>query len=188
MKVQTLALCAIALALAGAEIARPTTFHSKRVSHASLLGIVARPALDQSELDNLPPIVTPAIGNIDAVFVIEAGRTRPLTADATVPRDATIRLVGWCADPQAREPGFLLLAVVDGKRRIDVTRGYRIKRPDVAIALQTPALLDSGFAIDLPAAEFASGPHEVRVAVVTADQRSVTEFPTVVRFRNVGGS
>jgi hypothetical protein len=183
MKVQGLALCAIALALVGAEIARPTTFAPKRVSHTSLLGIEARPPLDQAELDNLPPIVSPAIGNIDATFVVEGGRTKPLTPDAAVPRDATVRLVGWCGDPQAREPGFMLLAIIDGTRRIDVTNGYRTARPDVAIYLQTPGLLKTGFTVDLPAAELGPGPHDVRVAVVTADQRSVSEFPTIVRFR-----
>ncbi len=188
MKFQGLALCVIVLALVGAEIARPTTLHPKRVSHTSMLGIEARPALDQLELDDLPPIVTPALGNIDASSVIEAGRAKPLTPGATVPGDATIRLAGWCADPQARTPGFMLLAIVDAKRRIDVTRDYRRARPDVASVLQTPALSDTGFTIDLPASEFGPGPHEIRMAVVTADQGAVSEFPTVVTFRRTGGS
>lgn len=188
MKIEGLALCAIVVALIGAEIAHPTTFHSKRVSHASMLGITATPTLDQAALDDLPPIVTPALGNIDAVYVIESGRTTSLAPGASVPRDATLRIVGWGADRQALAPGFMLLAIVDGKRRIDVTSGYRIPRPDVAAFFKAPALRDTGFTFDLPAAALGPGPRDLRMAVVTADGRAVSEFPTVVRLSTRGNT
>jgi hypothetical protein len=180
MTIQRLALCIIAVALAVAELVRPTTFHAKHVSHTSLLGMTARPALDQTELDDLPPIVTPALGNIDGTFLVEAGKTTTLVPGATVPSSATIRIVGWCADPQARAPGSMLLAIVDAKRRLNVTRDYGRRRDDVARDLATPALSASGFDVDLPAAELGPGPHDLRVAVVTVDERAINTFPAVV--------
>jgi hypothetical protein len=180
--IQKIALGAIVLALAVAEIVRPTTFAPKRVSHTSMLGIVARPTLDQAELDDLPPTVTPAIGNIDSTFAIVAGRARPLMSGETVPRGATVRLVGWCGDASVGEPGSVLLAVVDAKRRIDVSSGYRLRRDDVATTLHAPALRDTGFSVDLSANDLGPGVHDVRIALVTADERAVSEFPTVVSF------
>jgi hypothetical protein len=153
-----------------------------------MLGIAARSALDQVELDDIPLIVTPAFGNIEAAFVVEAGRIRPLTPGATVPRDATIRLAGWCADPHARSPGVMLLAIVGAKRRIDVAGGYHLARQNVTSVLQTPSLRDTGFSLDLPVAELGPDPHEVRVAVVIAHEGAESDFPTVIRFGNGGGS
>jgi len=176
------ALCAIAVILIGAEVVRPTTFHAKRVSHTSLLGIEAHPALDQTELDDLPPIVNPAIGNIDATSVaFRGGREGALDAAVPVPRDATLRLIGWVADPLARAPGSLLLAIVDGTRRIDVTAGYHVTRDDAARILNAPALREAGFVVDLPVAQLGPGAHTLRIAVVTADGRAVSIFPTVVK-------
>jgi hypothetical protein len=175
------ALCAIAVILIGAEVVRPTTFHAKRVSHVSLLGLGPPPALDQAELDDLPPIVTPALGNIDAVIVVADGRERALAPDGALPRTAALRLVGWCADPVTRAAGSSLLAIVDGKRRIDLSSGYRLPREDAARILNAPALRASGFAVELPAAELGPGPHAIRVAVVTSDGRAISIFPTVVR-------
>jgi len=176
------ALCAIAVILIGAEVVRPTTFHAKRVSHVSMLGIEAHPALDQAELDDLPPVVNPAIGNIDASSVTSGGHEDALEASVPVPRDATLRLVGWVADPLARAPGSVLLVIVDGTRRIDVTPGYHVARDDAARILNTPALREAGFVVDLPVAELGPGAHTLRIAVVTADGRAISIFPTVVSF------
>jgi hypothetical protein len=176
------ALGAIAVILIGAEVVRPTTFHPKRVSHTSLLGLQAHPALDQAELDDLPPIVDPALGNIDAAGILEHGHEDALVAAVPVARDATLRLVGWCADPLARAPGSQLLAIVDGSRRIDVSAGYHLARDDAARILHAPALRDAGFVVDLPVAELGPGTHTLRIAVVTADGSAVSIFPTVVAF------
>jgi hypothetical protein len=170
-----MALAAIVLALVAGEIARPTTFHAKRVVHG--------PEIDRVELDDLPPIVTPALGNIDATFVITGGAMRALRAGADVPDRAVIRIVGWCADPQTRLPGSALLAVFDGRIRLDVTSGYRLSRPDVATYFSDPALRSSGFSVDLPVTSLAAGDHVVRMAIVTSDANAISVFPTIVRFR-----
>lgn len=178
---QRIALGLIALALAGAEIARPTQFAPKRVSRTAF-GIVARP-IDRLELDDLPPVTQPALGNVDAVFLLAGGRPTLLAAGGTVPRGTALQIDGWCADPRALAPGVALLALVDGGRRIDVSAAYRKPRYDVAATLKAPALRDTGFAVVLPAAGFEPGAHEVRLAVVMADGRAIAEFPTPVRFR-----
>ena len=180
-----IAFVAIVLAVAVAEIVRPTQFAAKRVSHTSMLGIAAHAALDKTDIDDLPPIVTPAMGNIDGAFALDAGGIAPFASGSVLRDDATLRLAGWCADPRARAPGVLLLAIVDGTRRIDVTGGYRRPRPDVAAYFKNPAMRDTGFTVDLSRAELGPGPHTVRIAIVTADETAISEFPTVL---SVGGT
>jgi hypothetical protein len=152
-----------------------------------MLGIAARPALDQIELDDLPPIVTPAFGNVDAAYVVTRGRAVRFPPDTPVRPGATIRIVGWCADPQARAAGAKLLLIVDGTKRIDVSSDYGAARPDVAAVFAAPAMRDTGFAIDVRADAFGPGAHDLHVAVVTADERAISEFPTAITFSEGGG-
>jgi hypothetical protein len=173
-------LVAMAFVLLGAEIARPTAFAPKRVSPASLARAGARASLDRTELDDLPPIDAPALGNLDAAVAVVGGSPVPLATGTVLPPDASLRMVGWCADPLARVPGALLLAIVDG-RRLDVSASYRLRRDDVARTLGAPTLRDVGFAFDLPARALGPGVHAVRFAVVTADLRALSLFPALVR-------
>jgi hypothetical protein len=53
-----IALGAILLSFAAAEIGRPTTFVAKKSAHAPAAG----ESIGQQELDDLPPIVKPAMG------------------------------------------------------------------------------------------------------------------------------
>jgi len=155
----------IAALLVGAEIVRPTHWTLKKISRTSLAAN-SRAPLDREALDDLPPIVTPALGNIDAALVVPSGR------------GIALELIGWCADPQTRATAATLLAIVDGRRRIDETASYGRARPDVARVLHAPGARDAGFFIRLSGAELGPGPHTVRVAVVASDRRGIFIFPT----------
>jgi hypothetical protein len=176
------ALAAIVIVFFCAEIARPTTFATKRSAHVRAAGSGAS-YLDQAELDDLPPIVMPALGNIDDASVVADGRARAFEGDAELGPDAELRIVGWCADPQTHEPGAELIAIVDRTRRIDFTTGYRIARPDVAKYYAAPAMRATGFTLALPAREIGAGRHEIAIAVVTADGGSIATLPTIVHVR-----
>jgi hypothetical protein len=160
-----IALGGIAVLLLGAEIVRPTQWTAKKISRTSLAANSGAP-FDREALDDLPPIVTPALGNIDKALVVANGR------------DIALELYGWCADPETRATAPTLLAIVDGRRRIDETAGYDRARADVASYLKAPGMNDAGFFIRLSGAELGPGPHTVRVAVVASDRRGIFVFPT----------
>jgi hypothetical protein len=165
MTFSRIALGAIAALLVGAEIVRPTHWAAKKISRTSLAANSGAP-FDREALDDLPPIVTPALGNIDAALVVASGR------------GIVLELIGWCADPESRATAPTLLAIVDGRRRIDETAGYDRPRPDVARFLDAPGMNDAGFLIRLSGAELGPGPHTIRVAVVATDRRGIFVFPT----------
>jgi hypothetical protein len=100
-----------------------------------------------------------------------------------LPAGSEIRIVGWCADPQSREPGSELIATIDRTRRIDVSSGYRIARPDVATYYASSALLRTGFSVEISAATLGRGDHALAMAVVTSDGGSIAAFPTILRVR-----
>jgi len=178
---QRAAVVAILVALVGAEVVRPTTFAAKRIAYRSS-GAASVVALDRIELDGLPPIVQPALGNIDVATVIEHGRSRPFAQSESVPRGAVINLVGWCADPIARSRGALLLAIVDGKQRIDETPDYSVIRPDVARALNSNDALWTGYRIDVATTNLSLGRHQVEVAVMRSSDRTIAVFPEPIAF------
>lgn len=165
MTFSRIALGGIAALLVGAEIVRPTHWTAKKISRTSLAAS-SRAPFDREALDDLPPIVTPALGNIDAALVVPNGR------------GIALELIGWCADPETRAAASTLLAIVDGRRRIDETASYGRARPDVARFLGAPRMKDSGFSIRLSGAELGPGLHTVRIAVVASDRRGIFVFPT----------
>ncbi len=160
-----IALTGIAALLVGAEIVRPTNWTPKKISRTSLAANSGAP-FDREALDDLPPIVTPALGNIDAALVVPSGR------------GIALELIGWCADPETRATAKTLLAIVDGRQRIDETAGYGRSRPDVARVLKAPGAKDAGFLVRLSGAELGPGRHTVRMAVVASDRRGIFVFPT----------
>ncbi len=187
MTFQRIVLAAMIAALVGTEIARPTVFIPKHVAYGGTSRF-AVPELDQLELDDLPPIVQPALGNIDVASVIINDRMRPFVQDEDIPRGATIRLVGWCADPQTRARGAKLIAILDGKIRENETAGYLVPRPDVAKALVSAAALSTGYRIDIPTEPLRIGPNQLQIAVLTTDSLAIAVFPVALRFSVVARS
>ncbi|MBD5653805.1 MAG: hypothetical protein IAI50_01335 [Candidatus Eremiobacteraeota bacterium] len=172
-------LLVVVLALVGAEIVRPTTVPAKRLSHPSLTRGAGQLPLDHYHLDDLPPIVQPAIGNIDGVDAIVAGTARPIVPVTLLGRNDVLAVSGWCADPEARAAGAGLLAIVDDYVRIDVSSSYGNPRLDVARLYATPAMEAVGFDFRLSAAQIGAGTHALRVAVVAADGHGIFIFPTI---------
>ena len=176
-----LALAAIIVAFVAAEIVHPTTFVPKRSTHIAALSLTNDAPIDSLILDDLPPIVEQALGNVDVRRVIVAGRARPIADDATVPLDGTLVLAGWCADPIARTRGRTIFIIADGHRRLVTHRAYGVARADVATYFAAPSLTDVGFRIEVAARELGLGRHTLQVALVSADSRGFYRFPTVVR-------
>jgi hypothetical protein len=182
MSVTRIALVAIVVALVAAEIVRPTTFHAKRLGHATIAATGAHAKLDQAELDDLPPSLRPALGSIDRVLVVTPNGAHAFHAGESISKSTTLRVAGWCADPQSRAPGLALLSIVDRRRRMDVTEDYRILRPDVAKFYSAPAMQATGFGVEIAASTLGVGDHTMSIAVVTSDGGSVATFPVPLRF------
>jgi hypothetical protein len=176
-----IAALAVAVALVVAEIVRPTTVPAKRLGHPSLARAGGQLPLSQEQLDDLPPIIAPAIGNIDVAHAIVRGRPRPLVSSEPLAGNDGFEVAGWCADPEARAAGAGLVAIVDGSRRIDASAGYGGVRPDVARLFASPAMAPVAFDVRLRASQIGPGRHSLRVAVVARDGRGIFVFPTVVR-------
>lgn len=60
-------------------------------------------------------------------------------------------------------------------------------REQVSLNRKLASLRNTGFTVDLSAAAFGPGRRKVRVAVVTADERAISEFPAVVGFLSAAG-
>ena len=176
-----LALAAIIVAFVAAEIVHPTTFVQKRSTRIAALSLTNDAPIDSLILDDLPPIVEQALGNIDVRRAIVSGRAAPITNDATIPLDGTLVLAGWCADPIARTRGRTIFIIADGHRRLVTHRAYGVARADVATYFAAPSLTDVGFTIEIAARELGLGKHTLQVALVSADTRGFYRFPTVVR-------
>jgi hypothetical protein len=176
-------VCALAvmLALAAAEGVRPTTIPPKRWSHPSLLRGAGLLPLTHEQLDDLPPIVRLAVGNIDSVRARGDGPPRLLVSGGRLGAGGFLEMTGWCADPDARAPGAGLLLIVDGTRRIDVSDAYGAARADVAKYFRTPSLTNVGFDFRIGAGRIGAGSHGLQVAVVARDGGGIFLFPAIVR-------
>jgi hypothetical protein len=175
-------ILAVAVALVVAEIVHPNVLPHKGVSHPSLAREGGRLPLSWEQLDDLPPVVQPAIGNIDLVTAVIRGKKYPVPpAGRLGPRDSLI-VQGWCADPQAHEPGAGLLAIVDDSRRIDVSAGYGKPRDDAAKLYAAPAMSPVGFDFRLTSHELGVGAHTLRVAIVASDGHGIFVYPVVAQF------
>ena len=77
----------------------------KRASHPGPHGSARALPLTQEQLDDLPPFVTLAVGNIDGIQVLGHGRPRLVVSGARIGENEVVEIAGWCADPDARAPG-----------------------------------------------------------------------------------
>jgi hypothetical protein len=177
-RVAVLTATLIALVLLIAEIVRPTTIPPKRLSHPRPAAAGSALGLSQEQIDDLPPIVEPAIGNLDALHAIAGGREVPLVAGRLRSHDQ-LEISGWCADPEARAAGAGLIAIVDDTKRFDVNAGYGGERLDVARSYGTRAMEPVGFDIRLPAGALGPGVHAIQVSVIARDGRGIFIFPTI---------
>jgi hypothetical protein len=170
VNVRTIALVAIALAIAVAEIVRPTHFAPKRLSHATGLAVPGS-GLDSNVLDSLPPIDKQALGSIDFVQYELAGKTVSITTQRAIPHVARIVFIGWCGDPDVVGTGAGAFLSVDGRTRIDVSSGLGGYRPDVVKYYSSSLLAHSGFRITVDAAAIGPGTHEIQFGVIARDRR-----------------
>ena len=95
------------------------------------------------------------------------------------PAGATIVVHGWAGDPTTKSTAAGLLLIVDGRRRLDATKGYGGDRIDVARAFTTMTMLHTGFAMMLPTAGLAKGTHHLELAAIRRDGRhyQIITFP-----------
>jgi hypothetical protein len=87
-----------------------------------------------------------------------------------------ILIDGFAFDPAARLPGKGVDVVIDGKAYGTV---YGAPRQDVAAYFKAPALEASGFAMTLPAATLAKGPHALVLRVIATDGTGYFESPRI---------
>ena len=71
---------------------------------------------------------------------------------------------GWIVNPN-RMLARHVFAIVDERYRYEITRGYGIARPDVAVYLNQSELRDSGVAIKLSTVGLSKGAHRLTLAV-----------------------
>lgn len=180
-RVRAIVLGTIAASFVAAEIVHPTTYAIKRSMHIETLSATNDAPIESIGLDNLPPIVDQAMGNIDVRNVVFDGRVRQAVDEAKIPLEGTLVLEGWCADPVARTRGRTLFVIVDGQRRLVAHRAYGIARADVATHFAAPMLSQVGFTIAVTGRELGLGKHSLQVALVSADARGYYRFPTIIR-------
>ena len=179
MNAAKIAASGVAVALLAAELFRPTTVPQKRLSHPHAALGAARVALTQEQIDDLPPIVAPAVGNIDGAAATLHGVPQPLRQPLRIGEAETLVISGWCADPETHAAGVGLIAIVDDTRRIDVSDAYGGERADVAKLFGTAAA-PVEFIVPLRGSRIGRGEHGLRVAVIAPDARGIFIFPTVV--------
>lgn len=75
---------------------------------------------------------------------------------------------GWIVDT-SNNPASAIVAVIDGRNRIDETAFYGIHRPDVATFLKNEAAVDVGFNIELPLGHLTAGPHQIVIGEIDRD-------------------
>jgi len=170
MMVQRIALTAIAITLLASEIVTPTHWAHKKTSRETQSAI-AFSGVDANVLQGLPPIDELALGSIDFIDYAYRGKLVPISARVVVPHDAQIVLIGWCADPQAREPAGGAFVSVDGHERIDGSTFLGGDRPDVARFYHAPDLRLTGFRIVFAAARLGGGTRELQFGVISRDRR-----------------
>ena len=87
-----------------------------------------------------------------------------------------ILIDGFAFDPAAKLPAKGVDVVIDGKA---YGTAYGASRQDVSTYFKTPALEPSGFAVTLPAATLAKGPHVLVLRVIAADGMGYFESPKI---------
>jgi hypothetical protein len=170
MNVQRIALAAIAIALVAAEIAHPTRWAHKRLSHQAA-AIAGDSGIDSNVLNSLPPIDKQALGSIDVLAYDRSGHVVAITPRTPVPQDATVTIIGWCGDPDITGVGAGAFLAIDGRDRIDVSPFVGDDRPDVVKFYSSPLLERSGFHIRIAAKQIGVGTHEIQFGVIAKDRR-----------------
>jgi len=155
-----IALAALAVAFAAAEVARPTrVVLPKRTVAGGLLlrsqGIYGGTGdtLDPELLDDLPRIHPDALGELATIHVPGGG----------------VELRGWIGDPDARAAGIAVFPIVDGRRLPGAQTTYGLLRPAVE-ARYGARLAPTGFRIALPVDAVSSG-DRVAVGLIATDRR-----------------
>lgn len=99
--------------------------------------------------------------------------TPAVFADVTaVARAGTVKLVGWAAEsPASPVPKVIFIELIGAKGKLYAAASRLTKRPDVAIALKQPPLVDSGW--DLLTSFESVEPGEYSVRVVQVNQAGV---------------
>ena len=97
---------------------------------------------------------------------------QPASTSAAQP----ILIDGFAFDPAAKLPAKGVDVVIDGKA---YGTAYGAPRQDVSAYFKTPALEPSGFAVTLPAATLAKGPHALVLRVIAADGKGYFESPKI---------
>jgi len=133
--------------------------------------------LDPRELARLAPSPgAPGIGTIDLLNGLLADE--PLHA-LRFARGSTIVIYGWAGD-SSRKPGAALIAIVDRKRRFDITRFYGRHRIDVARAFGERGMEFSGFQdAAVPTNGLAAGRHQLTLGIVRADRAHYDPIPQI---------
>jgi hypothetical protein len=97
-----------------------------------------------------------------------------------VPTGGTLVARGWAVDDAAHLPGKAVIVRVDGAAPI-IGR-YGIDRPDVAKALDAPALAKSGFEASIPTAGLSVGQHELSFEIENAAGSGKYRVPKRIEF------
>ncbi len=90
--------------------------------------------------------------------------------------DDEVMIAGWAADPGKKSLAGGVDIVIDG---VAYGAGYGTDRSDVASHYNMPDLAKCGFQLRLARKQLTKGPHAVSVRVITRDQKSYNEGPTV---------
>ena len=168
------AVVACLLAFAGWRALAAIDVRAYAAGAAVTPGIAATPQpriFDKTRLDALAQRQPATTASFDGALVEIHGawhvQSLPTLA---VKKGATLKLVGWAADPATHLPSRGLMLIVDRVRRIDITNEYGADREDVAAAFHNPAMRSTGYAALLPTSALAIGNHTVQLGIVTYDQ------------------
>jgi hypothetical protein len=88
----------------------------------------------------------------------------------SIAKGAVLRIAGWGADAEAKEPCKALYLTID-KQRFIVPYGHA--RPDVAAYFHNPALAPTGFNAQIPTAKIPKGKHAVNIECLSADRKTL---------------
>jgi len=113
------------------------------------------------------PLLSGGFIGIDAFA--RTGTTQDIASGRSVSNKPAYVLYGWGKDRVGSGPARGACLIVDGKVEDRATSLYGVSRPDVAKALDDPALDHSGYLIQVPAGTIAPGTRRIGVAVVSSD-------------------
>lgn len=106
---------------------------------------------------------------VDVVDLIHAGQLTTMPAHFAAEPADTLFIAGWAVDPASPVPAAAVCLVIDGLLQPQATALYGATRADVAAALGSTNLTESGYNLQLPVRTMASGQHHVAIAVVLAN-------------------